>query len=108
MLEVEAGYFGSYPGNAATSVRILSNGVLKTLKFTPGSPGGAASVDSEKGDDIGWTPAPRILHVMRITMRKSGWHTYQIVDGEDQDRTWSKDFKVLGWWVNIKTKNKEC
>ncbi|CAE8643521.1 unnamed protein product, partial [Polarella glacialis] len=102
VIEVEAGYFGSDSGTAATAVRVCSRGVLKTLNFRPGVKGGLAGVDGEAGTDIGWTPRDRVMHVVRITIRKSGWHTYQIVDGSDSEQSWSKDFKVLGWWDDYK------
>eukprot|EP00434_Breviolum_minutum_P039775 symbB.v1.2.035335.t1/scaffold4678.1/size36577/2 len=96
VVEVEAGYFGSDFGTAATSIRVCSKGVLKTLNFRPGIEGGSAGVDGEQGASMGWTPRDRTMHVVRITIRKTGWHTFEIIDGTDSEKTWSKDFKVLG------------
>ncbi|CAK9023321.1 unnamed protein product [Durusdinium trenchii] len=102
IVEVEAGYFGSDFGTAATSVRVCSKGVLKTLNFRPGVEGGAAGIDSEQGASMGWTPRDRTMHTVRITIRKTGWHTFEIIDGSDSEKTWSKDFKVLGWFDDYK------
>lgn len=30
------------------------------------------------------------------TLTCSGWHTFEIIDGTDSEKTWSKDFKVAG------------
>ncbi|CAL1170883.1 unnamed protein product [Cladocopium goreaui] len=102
VIEVEAGYFGSDFGTAATSIRICSKGVLKTLNFRPGVEGGSAGIDGEQGASMGWTPRDRTMHVVRITIRKTGWHTFEIIDGSDSEKTWSKDFKVLGWFDDYK------
>ncbi|CAE7555392.1 unnamed protein product [Symbiodinium necroappetens] len=98
VVEVEAGYFGNDFGAAATAIRICSKGVLKTLNFRPGVEGGLAGVDGEAGANMGWTPRDRLMHIVRITIRKTGWHTFQIIDASDSEKTWSKDFKVLGWF----------
>ncbi|CAJ1460142.1 unnamed protein product, partial [Effrenium voratum] len=102
VVEVEAGYFGGHCGTAATSIRVCSKGVLKTLNFRPGVEGGSAGIDSEPGNNMGWTPRDRTMHVVRITIRKTGWHSFEIVDGTDVEKTWSKDFKVLGWFDDYK------
>jgi hypothetical protein len=97
VVELEVGYFGNDHGNAPTSVMICSNKVVRTVGFCPGSPGGKACVNNEPGIDMGWTPRDRTMHLIKVTMRKSGWHTFQITDGDNPQKTWSKDFRVLGW-----------
>ena len=41
------------------------------------------------------------LHVAPAS-RKTGWHSFQITDGEDSSKVWSKDFRVLGWFDDFK------
>lgn len=36
-------------------------------------------------------------------MKLSGWHTFEIIDGTDSEKTWSKDFKAVSRLLPLAT-----
>lgn len=67
-ITVHAGYWGESgaPG-CATSIKVSSNGIARTLTFFPGVAHGAVRVEGEPDSDIGFTPATQRYHIMPLS-----------------------------------------
>ncbi|CAJ1416719.1 unnamed protein product, partial [Effrenium voratum] len=98
VIELHAGYWGSSgrPG-CATTVKVSSNGIARTFTFFPGVEHGAVRIEGEADADIGFTPGLQRYHILQLTMRLSGSHTFSIGDGADPTNTWTTEFRLQGW-----------
>ncbi|CAK9118523.1 unnamed protein product [Durusdinium trenchii] len=97
-ITIHAGYWGEgSQAGCATTVKVSSNGIARTLTFFPGVDHGAVRVEGEPDADIGFSPGRQRYHILHLTMRQTGTHTFSISDGGDCTNTWSMDFRLHGW-----------
>ena len=84
-IELHAGYWGSSGRPAdATTVKVYLNGIIRTFAFNPG----AAEIEGvPHAINIGFTPATNRYHLLSLTIRQTGTHTFSIQDGCDPTKS---------------------
>ena len=53
--------------------------------------------EGEPDADVGFTPATGRYHILSLTMRLTGPHTFSLQDGDDPTNAWSMEFRLQGW-----------
>jgi hypothetical protein len=98
VIELYAGYWGKKPGTCPTCIKVKSNEITKSISFYPGTEGGRLHVDGEKEVEVGWTPCQDHYHILILTMKATGTHSLQLLDGKDPTKSFKTEFRAPGWF----------
>ena len=110
VVHVQARYDGTQYGAKNTEIEVVNSatGVSQGFVFHPGYTGAGARCDGVfNNQNIGWTPSPSVYHELKVTVRSSCVHTFEITDGQDPSKTWRKDLlKPCLWGTDLKVNAK--